>query len=826
MQKIIIGLAFLFIFGQAQYAAGYELKGRVTDISTGRVLIGANIMIEDLHIGLPSGKDGEFIFPNVAGGPHLLSVSFVGYEVIKKTVWLSSDSQSLEFALKPIILPGEKIIVTASRARNRISPGVFSNISREELSKRYTTQDVPVLLSELPSASYYSDNGNGIGYSYMSLRGFEQRRISVMINGIPQNDPEDHNVYWIDFPDLSENLQDIQVQRGAGSSFYGPPSIGGSVNMVTSVFEGDAGAGANIGYGSYNTQKYSFKINSGLINNSYSLYGRFSRILSDGYRNDSWVDYFSYFFGAVKYTEHTTTKIHLYGGPIKDHLSYYGVPKNFLDDKELRKTNFLSSNPEVKEQIENFFQPHYEIINVWKLSDRTSFTNALFFIQGDGFFDFDGSWADTTYFRITNKYGFNPTSNPGKSMVRAFVGNKQGGWLPRVTLKHGSGVLNLGAEMRYHRSLHWGSVKWAQYLPPGVSSDRRYYEYKGSKIMTSGYVDEAYSVNSRARIKASLQIVYNRYGLFDEKFAGNDFTVPYLFFNPRVGMNVSISDEFHTFFSYARTRREPRLKTLYDAAESSGGALPQFEELSSGVFDFNNPLVESEVLNDYELGVGFKKNIISGSINLFWMDFRNEIIKKGGLDRFGDPITGNADKTTHKGFEAVLAADPYKGLKIGGNFSISRNTLDRYTFFDRAGNFMLNPQGPDSVIAYNLDGNRIAGFADIIWNARASYEFQLTRHIKPDLSMWVHHEGAKYTDNFEGKWYGSAVLKPETVVDSYTILNASISLRLGDIAGFSNTALIVQGFNLTNEYYAAYGEGESFFPAALRNYYIGLEFGI
>src|SRR5204863_1737147 len=118
----------------------------------------------------------------------------------------------------------------------RESPVSFSNLNRSQLSERYSTQDIPVLLSELPSITFYSENGNGIGYNYINLRGFDQRRLSVMINGVPQNDPEDHNVYWIDFPDLMASAGTLQVQRGAGSAFYGPPAIGGSINLVTDPF--------------------------------------------------------------------------------------------------------------------------------------------------------------------------------------------------------------------------------------------------------------------------------------------------------------------------------------------------------------------------------------------------------------------------------------------------------------------------------------------------------------------------------------------------------------------------------------------------------------
>jgi outer membrane cobalamin receptor len=128
------------------------------------------------------------------------------------------------------------ITVQSTVARERESPVIFSEISRAKLQEIHTVRDIPQMLQQLPSVMFYSENGNGIGYTNLSMRGFDQRRIAVLINGIPQNDPEDHNVYWVNFPDIAQNLQSVQVQRGAGLINYGAAAIGGSINLTTSNF--------------------------------------------------------------------------------------------------------------------------------------------------------------------------------------------------------------------------------------------------------------------------------------------------------------------------------------------------------------------------------------------------------------------------------------------------------------------------------------------------------------------------------------------------------------------------------------------------------------
>ncbi|MBI4719731.1 MAG: TonB-dependent receptor [Chitinivibrionia bacterium] len=447
--------------------------------------------------------------------------------------------------------------------------------------------------------------------------------------------------------------------------------------------------------------------------------------------------------------------------------------------------------------------------------------NTLFYIQGDGFFDYDGSWADTTYYRITREFGFAPGSNPGKSLIRAHVANKQGGWLPRLSVKHARGELNAGLEARYHQSVHWGTVLWAQNLASGVPADRRYYEYKGAKTIVSAYADEGLHLADTVVLKASVQAIYNGYRIFDEAFAGNDFRVSYLFMNPRIGINVNFTDQTNGYVSYSRTGREPRLKNLYDAAESSGGAVPQFSEIAPGEYDFDDPLVKPEVLDDFELGYHVSANNAAVSLNLFYMGFRDEIVKSGGLDRFGIPRTGNAERTSHKGLELAAEYEPRQGLKMNGNASFSKNTLDRYTLYDSAEEYMRNPPNPDSTVAYVLDGNRLAGFAGVLWNLRVSFKVH-----RFDFSVWAHHEGKKYTNNFEGAWYASGEPRPETVVDPSTVMNASMNCHIDRLWSLRNIDLIVQVFNVTDALYATHGEGGEFYPAATRNVYAGIEIGM
>ena len=413
----------------------------------------------------------------------------------------------------------EPVTIIATHASERISPVTFSNFNHSDIKQQYSAQDIPVLLSELPSITFYSENGNGTGgYSYITLRGFDQQRLSVMVNGVPQNDPEDFSVYWIDFPDLLGSTTNIQVQRGAGSAFYGPPAIGGSVNMLAVPFEPKPSIilESSLGfqeYGSTNTitlstRKYSATFNSGLVDNRYMFYGRLGKLSTDGYRDKSWDDIDSYFFGAERLDETMTTRIHFYGGPFSDGLVYNGIPKFYNNDLKLRRSNFnyfeLNSTQDSliyasyrrPQETEQFSQPHFELLHEWRLSPTITFNNTLFYIQGDGYYDYDGTGLDTSSLRLGSAYGFPASANPSNILVRAFVGNKQWGWLPRLEINHGTGVLTLGAELRFHRSLHWGKIAYAENLPMNYDPDYRFYEYNGGKNIISLYGHESVQTGS------------------------------------------------------------------------------------------------------------------------------------------------------------------------------------------------------------------------------------------------------------------------------------------------------------------------------------------
>lgn len=825
MKNIII--LFLFISSQI-FPQVKSIQGIVKDSESKSPLQNANVLIKGTSIGTTSDEDGRFVLSGKFSESDTILISFVGYKNYSKQISQLNEDQII-VELQKIYLQSQTILVEASVGKKGITPIAFDKINKDEIQKDYVVQDVPNYLSQLPSTTFYSENGNGIGYNYLSIRGFDQRRISVSINGIPQNDPEDHNVYWLDFPDLLASTELIQVQRGAGSGVVGYPAVGGSINIITSPFSEKPQLSLSASYGSFNTKKYSASFSSGLINNKYSIYAKLSQIQSSGYRDLSWAKLNSYHLSAVRYDDKLTTQFNFYGGPISDGLAYTGVAKFAVKDLNLRKQNFSYWEADANKyiytldrkptEIENFSQPHFELLNEYQLNKKIKFNSALFLVIGSGFFDYDGSWAIPAfgyddYFRLKSN-GYDSTMIPTNALIRAQVENKQFGWIPKFSFDHSNGNLVIGGEFRIHRSEHFGNIIFAENLPAGVTKDYQYYFYNGAKNIFSGFVHESYNLTNEINLLGELQLAYHKYEIFNEKYLGNDFSVDDLFLNPRVGINYKFSERQNVFLSFARVTREPRLKNYYDAAESSGGETPQFELNNNGTYNFNSPLVKPETMNDLEIGTSFNNNFFSLNLNLYYMLFENEIVKNGKVDRFGQPITGNVDQTTHIGFEISSVVKILNGLELFGNASYSKNKITNGKYFI------------SETESIDISNNSISGFPEFLFNLGLQYN-----HNNIFIKLNAKYVGKFYSDNFDGRLSEYLIQFPgfidytDNINDAYFTMDLFTSYEVNLLNSLTNSKIFIQVNSVFDNLYSAYAIGKEFFPAAERNFIAGIQVGL
>ena len=820
----------LLLFFSSLFAQKVNVEGFIKSSEDSSPLFLANILIENTIHGTTTDEKGYFKLSADVGGKSNLIISYLGFEQKTITIqdFLTTDSKTIYLDKK--IFTSQTVLVRGALSKSGSSPVSFSQIKKDEIKENYVHQDIPEFLSYLPSTTFYSESGNGVGYNYMSIRGFDQRRISISINGIPQNDPEDHNIYWIDLPDLLENTELIQVQRGAGNGVIGYPAVGGSINIITATHSDKSKYELYSTLGSYNYRKYGVSVSSGLIDNKYSFSTRLSRTLSSGYRDNSWVELNSYYLSAVRFDKNLTTQLNLYGGPLEDGLVYNGLPKWAINNKELRKENYsywedadgqytytVRRKPT---EIENFSQPHFELLNELNISKNITLNSALFLILGEGFFDYDGSWSIfyNDYFRL-NENGYDPLYIPNGALIRASVENKQWGWIPRFSLKHDNGELIVGAEFRNHISEHWGSINFASNIPPSLEKTYRYYSYEGSKKIMNFFAHENYQFSEKINVLAELQLAYHHYKIANEKYLNNEFDIDGLFLNPRLGINYKFDTAISSYLSFARITREPRLKNYYDAAESSGGAVPQFSVLPGGEYDFSNPLVKPETMNNLELGFVYNKENVNLTLNGFYMLFKDEIVNQGQVDRFGQPVTGNMDETIHMGIELSSNIKLNKYIDITLNGAYSKNFISKGSTFINAIN--------GDVLEVNLKDNRISGFPDLTFNGIVSFKYKnfLSR-------FFAKYVGKFYSDNYDENLSTYRILYPgitdysDNKVEPYFTANLLMSYEFEADPIFQKIKIFAQVNNVFDKLYAAYAIGKEFFPAAERNIMAGIRIGL
>lgn len=816
-------LSFLLLTGSQLFTQHITtISGTVVDQPTNTPLVGSNVIIEGTNLGATTDQNGNYQLM-VPPGKYVMSVSFIGYEINKKKLEIVSKPIDVNFQMTPRVLPGQEVIVTATRAKERETPVAFVDLPRKEIVDRYWAQDIPMLLSEVPGIYAYSDAGNGLGYTYLKIRGFDQKRVSVMINGIPLNDPEDHQVYWVDMPDFLSSVHDIQIQRGVGSSLYGTSSFGGSVNVITSEMSLPPQIQVSTGMGSYNTQKYSLNLHSGLIDNQYAFSARFSKILTDGYRENSAIDMWSYFLSAARYTLNTSTFINVYGGPELAHASWEASPQSELN-KNHRHNPISYSNA-----VDNFHQPHYELHHQWKLNDRCSWDNSLYDIHGKGYYE---SFKPD---RKLYDFGFEPFYLPDSTPItrtdlvrQKWVEKNQIGFISKVDWQHRGGTLTIGFDGYIFASDHWGKVVWAAQLPPGASPERNYYRYMGKKNLVTLFAHELFKVTPKLALMADANLQVQKYN-FEQKQQGNFFgvdrhayEVSYTFFNPRAGVNYNLTDRWNLFANIAMAQREPSDDDLFDIWQGPDdlGVAPLFAKADTvksatgevAYLNWSEPLTKSEQLLDFEVGAGYKSEKFQMKLNGYWMNFQNEIVPYSQVDKDGFPIKGNADRTVHRGIEGSLAYKISRGLELSTAFAFSQNYFSQFDQYEAVYDDDWNFIGSRTI---NFNGRTIAGFPGAMANAKVKYaRGPLTSYV---LFQYI---GKQYLDNTE---------QEDRSISAYALTNFYISYQLKNILGLTGIKLSLWINNLLDKTYETAGyydswEGENYlWPGAKRNFFIGAE---
>lgn len=520
---------------------------------------------------------------------------------------------------------------------DKLTPFTFQNINAKELKAKSTGQEPSFLLSETPSVTNYSDAGNSQGYSYFRMRGIDQTRINITLDGVPLNEPEDQGAYFSNYPDILNSVSKIQIQRGVGTSKNGVASYAGSVQLFSPTLRDSTKTTFGIDYGSFNSIRAFGTYNSG-IKNKKALFVRASQIYADGYKYNSSNNSQSVFLSTGIFNEASTWKLNVLAGQQQNELAWLGVSDSLI--LKDRRTN-VNEN-----EKDRFVQALVQIQNNWRLNEHSSLQSSLYYTYLKGNYDFN-----------LNTFLGLPSTN--ELFNYAFQSNLIG-FFSNYTFSKKKMNWTTGVHGNIYNREHMGSEQ--------VLGDL--YKNTGYKNEISVFSKVDYTLN---KLLFFADIQY-RYTSFDYKGSVDLDPLTWQFMNPKIGMSIEVQPNSILYYSLGSTGREPTRNDIF------GGN----DDLLAD--DDGAPLIfiqDPEYVIDHELGWRFSSKNLDINTNVYYMDFRNEIVLQGNFGPNGLALTNNVEQSYRAGVELSATYNVTNNISLitNSSFNYSRIKEQSEVFF-------------------------------------------------------------------------------------------------------------------------------------------------
>ena len=686
----------------------------------------------------------------------------------------------------------DEVMVKAVRANDK-TPIPFSNLSKKELRERNLGQDIPMLLNFLPSVVTTSDAGNGFGYTGIRVRGSDASRVNVTVNGIPYNDSESQGTFWVNMPDFVSSVENVQLQRGVGTSTNGAGAFGASLNLLTDAVNQESSGEISNSFGSFNSRKHTVKFGTGLMNDNFEIAGRLSALKSDGYIDRAFSDLKSYFLQGTYLKNNTLIKALVFGGTERTYQSWNGIED--LDKLKNDRTyntsgEYIDDNGELKfydNETDNYKQDHYQLHWNQRWSDAWSTNFALHYTKGLGYYE------NYKQMRKLVEYGIEPqiingvTIKKSDLIRRKWLDNDFYGTTFSLNYKKEKVDFVVGGGFNRYEGKHSGNVLWTRsvVLP---EYNFEFYNDFSTKNDFNVFAKLNYELTAKWNLFGDLQyrnVSYkangNDTGLVDDRFN---------FFNPKAGITFTVNDKNNIYFSYARANREPN-RTDYEG---------------------NNP--KPEKMNDFELGWRYNSAKAKININGYLMKYQDQLVLTGGLNDVGSPLRINIDRSYRVGVELDAALYLSDKWILCPNATISSSKNQDFVF-ERDGVFE------------NL-GNTDISFSPNVIVANA-VTFLPMKNMQ--ISLLSKYVGEQYMGNIDSK---------NSKLKSYAVNDLSISYELKPKSVFKSiliTGLVNNIFDYkyeSNGYFYTFDddytnpgsiktiEGAGYYPQAGINFLAGL----
>jgi iron complex outermembrane receptor protein len=549
----------------------------------------------------------------------------------------------------------DEVLVKAVRV-NADSPITHSNINKEDLEKRNLGQDLPILLNFLPSVVTTSDAGAGVGYTGIRVRGVSPQSTNITINGIPYNDAESLGTFWVNLGDFSSSVENLQLQRGVGTSTNGSGAFGASINILTDAIAEKASAEISNSFGSYNTRRHNLKFSTGMLNNHFEIAGRLSQINSDGYIDRATSNLKSYFFQASYVDDNTLIKAITFAGHEITYQAWNGIDAETLAINRRYNPSgiFTDENGEVRfheDEEDNYKQDHYQLHWNERFNNQWSTNIGLNYTYGRGYFEQYKEDENFSDYDLTELVIGGETINTTDLIRRRWLDNDFYVFNANANYKNDEINVTFGTSYSDYTGDHFGEIIWARYASDSEKSDT-YYNGQGKKKDFSLFAKATFRLNEKVSLFGDLQtrfVNYKTTGLTSDRI-NMLIDETYNFFNPKAGITYKLNPENNLYFSFARANREP--------------SRSDFE---------SNPNIKPEQLNDFELGWRHNTNMFRINTNIYYMFYNEQLVLSGAIDNTGAPIRTNSGESYRIGLEIETAIQISKTLAIQPNMTISSN---------------------------------------------------------------------------------------------------------------------------------------------------------
>ena len=656
--KINLLSAGLLLFSCNCFA---QLSGKVIDASTMENIPGAVLAVENTFLITATDADGKFSFQRMKEKTVRINISHIGFE--SKVVDLPLPNEAVEIFLVAKTYLSDEAVVIATRAADR-SPTSFSTLNKTDLEKNNLGQDMPFLLNMTPSVVVTSDAGAGVGYTGIRIRGSDPTRVNVTINGIPINDAEENGLYWVDLPDFASSVDNIQIQRGIGTSTNGAGAFGGSVNILSSTLSHVPFATINESYGSFNTWKNTLNFGTGLLKNKIAFEGRLSKINSDGYVDRASSDLKSLFLSGGYYGSKSTLRAIVFSGKEKTYQSWYGVPEDSL--KTNRTYNpageYYDINGDVhyyNNQTDNYRQDYYQLHYSFAATEHLMLNAALHYTKGKGYYEEYASGQFFSDFNLNDVIIGTDTITSTDLIRQKWLDNDFYGFTFSSNYETDKLQFTIGGAGNRYTGRHFDQVIWAQFSSNGAK-DFVYSDNDATKNDLNVFVKVNYSLNPRLHFFADLQyrmVDYSFLG-FDESILQGQQEAKHNFFNPKAGITFEFNRKNKVYGSIAIGNKEPIRK---DYTESSSSSRPKPEQMQ-----------------DIEAGYKFSGEQIHAGANFYFMNYKDQLILTGQINDVGEYTRMNVPGSSRMGIELEAVINLLKNLSASGNLTLSQNKIKKF----------------------------------------------------------------------------------------------------------------------------------------------------